>query len=196
MFSKFHSAMGQIAGLVSLLAFVPYVFAIRRGETKPNRSSWFIWTVVGSLLLVSYRTSGANYTIWVPVIYVLGPLFVFLLSIKHGVGGWTKIEQFCLIGTTVSLILWWHFKSSEIALGINLFIDFFGAIPTIKKAYYRPLEENRLAWFLIFIGNVLNMFAVESIQLWIMVYPSYMFITSLIIFVFVMRPYLVTRWQQ
>src|SRR3990167_5114886 len=146
--SDITAVAGKVAGIVSLVAFVPYIIAILRGETKPNRATWWIWTVVGFMLGASYFSSGANHTIWVPVSYIIGPIIIATLSIKYGVGGWTRFDRYCLLGAVVSMVFWWMFNSPFIVLLINLFIDFMGALPTIRKAYYEPESEDRTAWVL------------------------------------------------
>lgn len=171
--------VGQIAGIVSLVAFVPYILAIFRGETRPNRATWWIWTVVGLMLASSYVfSSGASHTIWVPVSYVIGPLVIAILSIRYGEGGWTYFDRMCLFGAGVSLVLWWIFNSPFVALLINLFIDIMGALPTVHKVYYDPNSEDRTAWSLFFIGNTLNVFATEAWMFEILIYPVYMFLGS------------------
>lgn len=169
---------GRVAGIVSLAAFVPYILAILRGETRPNRATWWIWTVVGFMLGASYYSSGANHTVWVPMSYTIGPLATAILSLKYGEGGWTRFDRSCLLGAGVSAVLWWIFSSPLIALLINLFIDFMGALPTIRKSYHEPEKEDRTAWALFFTGNTANLFAVETWTFAISVYPIYMFIGS------------------
>jgi hypothetical protein len=180
---------GKVAGIVSFIAFLPYILAILRGQTKPNRATWWIWTVVGFMLGASYYSSGANHTIWVPVSYVIGPLIVAVLSIRYGEGGWSRFDRICLFGAAISAILWWLFSSPLVALLINLFIDLMGALPTIRKAYYKPESEDRTAWGLFFTGNAVNLFAVETWTFAISIYPIYMFLASGLIafFIFVRR---------
>ncbi len=43
---------GVAAGVLSLVAFVPYVRSILAGQTKPERASWAKWTLAHWLLLV------------------------------------------------------------------------------------------------------------------------------------------------
>jgi len=180
---------GMLAGALSLVAFIPYILAIRRRETVPNRATWFIWMIVGLMLGSSYYSSGASHTIWVPVSYIIGPFAIFLFSLKYGEKGWTRLDSWCLAGTGGSLILWLIFKSPLIALVINLLIDAFGALPTIRKSYYAPESEDRLAWTLFFLGNVLNLFAVECWSFSIAAYPIYMFLGSgIIVLLIFLRP--------
>lgn len=177
----FTAITGKVAGIISLAAFVPYIVAIFRRETKPNRATWLIWTVVGFMLAISYYSSGAKHTIWVPVSYLIGPFITALLSIKYGEGGWTRFDRYCLLGAGASLVLWWMFNSPLVALLINIFIDLLGSLPTIKKAYHEPEKEDRLAWALFFIGNIVNLFAVGIWTFAIAVYPVYMFLGSSLI---------------
>lgn len=169
---------GRMAGLLSFAAFVPYIISTLRGRTKPNRATWWIWTVVGFLLAVSYYSSGARHTIWVPVSYVLGPFITAVLSLKFGVGGWSFFDRGCLLGAGIGALAWWMFRTPLLALLINLFIDFLGALPTIRKAYSEPQGEDPAAWTLFFLGNTLNVFAVERWRFSIAVYPIYMFVLS------------------
>ncbi|MBU0531580.1 hypothetical protein KJ910_03780 [Patescibacteria group bacterium] len=185
---EFTAFVGKLAGIISLIAFVPYIVAILRRQTKPNRATWWIWTAVGLMLGSSYYFSGASHTIWVPVSYTVGPFITALLSIKYGEGGWTRFDRWCLIGAGVSLLLWVVFREPLVALTINLIIDLLGALPTIRKAYRKPEEEDRLAWLLFFLGNTCNMFAVEQWNYAIAAYPIYMFLVCGTIALLVLRP--------
>ena len=173
--AKCLAVAGKVAGVISLVAIVPYILAILRGETKPNRATWWIWTIVGLMLGASYYSSGANHTMWVPVSYIIGPIVTAVLSIKYGVGGWTRFDKSCLFGAGASVVLWWMFSSPLAALLINLFIDFMGALPTIRKAYHEPESEDRAAWVLASAANTANLFAVERWTFTIAIYPIYMF---------------------
>ena len=186
--ADYRQLMGVLAGVISAIAFVPYIISTVRGITRPNRATWMIWTVVGVLLASSYHYSGATHTIWVAVSYILGPLVTFLFSMKYGEGGWGKWDRWCIVGTALSLIFWWVSKSATIGLLASLTIEFFGSIPTIRKSYLEPEKEDKLAWVLSSLGNALNLLAIQKGGGFaITVYPVYMFIevgliTTLVIY--------------
>ena len=179
---------GWITGALSLAAFVPYIVAILRGETRPNRATWWIWTTTGLVLGASYYFSGADTTIWVPVSYVIGPLVTAVLAIRYGEGGWTPLDRGCLLGAGTGLLLWWIFDSPIVALITTLGVDFSGALPTIRKAYLAPHTEDRLAWALFIAGNTFNLLAVDRWEFAIAIYPVYMFLASGTISALVLRP--------
>src|SRR5207248_2703381 len=82
--------LGQLAGAISFLGFVPYIIEIVQGKTRPNRATWWIWAVVGAMLCASSYASGARHALWVPLSYVIGPLATALLALKYGEGGWDR----------------------------------------------------------------------------------------------------------
>lgn len=175
-------SLGQIAGALALVAYIPLVLSILQGKASPNRATWWIWVLVGTLLGESYYASGARHTIWVPVSYVIGPAIVALLSIKRGEGGWQRVDRWCLYSTGISVIVRLaFFRAPLVALLTNLGIDFLGAVPTIGKSYHEPEKEDCLYWLITLGGNVVNMFAIEAPLFEIAVYPVYQLVTDLLI---------------
>jgi hypothetical protein len=168
--------LGAIAGVLSLGGFLPYWWAIWRGKTRPNRATWWIWSIVGIIIALSYRAAGAESTMWVPISYVIGPLGTSLFALKFGEGGWTKLDRICLVGVGIGLILWGVYRSPDLVLGINISIDFLGALPTIRKSFRHPEGEDLLAWALFTIANLLNLLAVDRWRWEIVIYPIYMFL--------------------
>lgn len=174
----FTAILGQLGGLVSLAGFIPYIIAVLRGKARPNRASWLIWTMVGCALAGSYYASGARHTIWVPLSNIIGPFIIAVLSLRHGEGGWNKFDKLCLGGAAGSLAVWLLFDAPLIALLSNLFLDFMGALPTIKKSYLEPDGEDKLTWALFVLGDVLNLLAIEKRDFEILIYPVYMILVN------------------
>jgi len=172
---------GMMSGLIALVAFIPYIDAILRGKTKPNRATWLIWTIVSTISLFSYGASGAGNTIWYPVSDAVAPLIVLILAVKWGEGGWTYLDRACLIMAGLALFLWWLFGIALIGLCMSLIADATGAIPTILKAYYRPEGEDRTSWTITFSAVMINVFAIESWSFSISIYPLYMLLSTVII---------------
>jgi len=170
--------LGQLAGLLSITAIIPYVRSILRGDTKPNRASWLIWAVEGLILLASYYFSGATTTIWLTISFAVIPLVVFALSFKYGVGGFNRLDMVCLFGALIGLTLWRITRSPVVALYINILVDFLGFLPTIQKSYLHPETENSLAWIIGTSATALNVLALTTLKLQIALYPIYLFLAN------------------
>lgn len=175
---SFEQIVGFSAGLLEFSAFALYYISILNGKTRPNRATWFVLTVVGVMIVMSYYASGARETLWVPLSYAIGPFIAFLLSLKYGEGGWTPFDRFCLFACFVSIVFWKISHSSTVTLFASILIDFFGLLPTIKKAYLDPKSEDRTAWSVTSLSNFLNILAVSSWTFVIGFYPVYMFLVN------------------
>ncbi len=171
---NFHQLAGEISGIIAVIAFVPYILSILKGETRPNRASWLIWAVLGILILASYHSSGATTTIWIPVVYATIPTAVFLLSFRYGTGGLNYLDTVCLCGAALGLLLWKITDSPEIALYMNIAVDALGFLPTLKKAYLQPASENKPAWIIGTSATIINLLAINSWQVSIALYPIYL----------------------
>lgn len=180
--------IGQIAGLLSFAAYLFYILSIIKGETKPARSTWFIQLFVGLIILVSYKSSGAEDTIWVVLGDFIGVFCIAILSIKYGVGGKSKIDIFSFIFSIIALILWWLFKNPAVALLASLLIDFISAIPTIVKTYKEPELEDKFAWTITTLANILSIFAIEKWVFIIALYPIYTSIIDGIVWILILLP--------
>jgi hypothetical protein len=184
---NWQATIGVVAGFLSILCFVPYIVTILQGKTKPNRATWWIWVILSFVISASYYSTGAGNTIWLPVCGGVGQFIIAILSLKYGEGGWNRFDRLCLLGVGISLLFWWQFNSSLIALLFNILIDFLGALPTIKKSYYQPETENILTWSLYLAASAINLFAIEHWSFALTVFPVYIFCINTSIVIFLIR---------
>jgi general stress protein CsbA len=189
---NWHTIFGIASGLVLLLGNIPYVLSIRRGDTKPNRVTWGIWTTIGLILLGSSYSSGATNTLWLLVSIVVSQSIITFYAFKYGRGKWQKLDRLCLVGAGLSLLLWLLSGSPLVAILMNTTMDMLGAVPTISKIYRDPDSEDLLFWSMSFTSAVLNLFAIEHFSLSFVVFPIYLFILNVIILVLITRP----KWSK
>ncbi|MCK6589784.1 MAG: hypothetical protein HUU21_26100 [Polyangiaceae bacterium] len=181
------AALGLFAGVLSLLAFIPYVVSILRGQTRPNRATWWVWTVCNGILFASYFAAGERRSAWVPMSYTASSLLVAILSLKRGEGGLSRFDRGCALSSAVGLVLWGVSGSPLTALAINIGVDFAGALPTLRKTYLDPKSENLSAWALFLAANLVNLFAVEAWASPSVALPIYYFLITLVVFALAAR---------
>ena len=177
---------GQLSGLLAIAAYIPYIRACWKKEIKPSRIAWLIWTIIGFLIASSYYASGATYEMWMPLTYATGELIVFILSLRHGQGGWTRLDQISLVGAAFGFFAWWYFDSALISLLAGLFLDFIGFGLTFVKTIKDPTSESPLAWIFWSLGAGVNILAVTSGS-WIQyAYPVYMVLNNCMVMLLVL----------
>ena len=182
-FLAYNIIIPQIAGYLSAVAmlwsFVPYIRDILKGKTKPERASWFIWSVLGAISFFSLFAKGATYSLFLPGAQGLGDLFVFALVIKYGMGGFMKRDIIALICAAAGLFLWYLTKEPAVALFIAIFIDATGTALTAIKSYEHPASETISNWVLVSIGGFFSCIAVGSYNLILLAFPFYIFLAGL-----------------
>ncbi len=185
------SIIGVAAGILAFVAFIPYINSIFKGETKPQRATFAIWSAISLVTLFSYFATGARQTIWIALVYALLQLFIFALSFKYGMGGFGKLDSICLSGALLGVIAWLATDNPAIALYTSIAAEFLGYVPLFKKAYIHPQTENTLSWVLGLIAACLNLFALTTLRLDIALYPLYVVLSDGI----VVGLLILSRWR-
>lgn len=175
------AVIGQIAGAIAFISFIPYLVSIIRKETKPARATFAIWSFVDTAVLLSYFASGARATIWVALTYALFQFIIFGLSLKYGVGGTSRFDIICLIAAALGMVLWALTDNPQTGLYLSIFAESVGYVILIKKSYDMPETEAPLAWIIGAFGAFINLFAIASFKPEIYLYPVVVFVFDVIL---------------
>jgi len=173
--------LSLISGIAALTAYIPYIISIVRGQTRPERMSWFIWTVLGIIAFVSQLAEGARSSLWLVGVLTLGGLTIFLLSIRYGMGGILRRDLIALIFTIAGLGVWYLFGNPIIGLATVIAVGSASAFLTGLKAYQHPGTEAKITWLLASTAALLTIISLDYFTLSIVVYPTYIFLTNFVI---------------
>lgn len=155
--------LSMISGLIMLVAFIPYIRAILRGETKPSKASWLIWA---TLDIITFAGMYASHTVNGQIVgTMLGAASVAILALKLGKPGWTMLDKICIACAVLAIVLWRIFDSPIVGLSTSLIATLVAGFPTFANAWRKPEEEDKLAWVLYWLSCV---FAVAAIPSWTM----------------------------
>jgi hypothetical protein len=175
------------AAFASLLGAALYIRSMFRGNAKPNRVTWLMWSIAPFIATAAAASSGVTWAA-VPVFMTgFAPFLIFTASFFTNKAYWklTTFDYLCGALSVTALILW--FVTLEPSLAINLAIvsDALAAIPTLTKAWRNPQTES--IWpFLTGIFNALTSFVVATMFSFPEVaFPAYLIILNVLL-VFVM----------
>jgi len=184
------ASIGIAAALLSLVPSVFYLLAIAKGETKPDRVTW--WVLALSSLMISSTdwAAGAHNTVWLPIAYCFGFLAVAVASLRYGEGATRlhALDRVCLGGVVIGAGLWWRLRSPATGLFVVMGVEFLGLIPTIVKSYLRPWTEDRRAWCIAALASLLNLFALDSWSTPPAAYAVYVALTNAFVAGLLLRP--------
>lgn len=179
--------LSVLAGVLFIAAFVPYIRAILRKETKPAKASWIIWATLDAITLLGmFFKDTVNGQI---LGAVLGAGVVAALALKYGTPGWTKLDKFCLAGAVLGIVLWQVFNDPVFGIVTSLSVVFLGSMPTFTAAWKDPSRENKLAWTLFWVSCVCAVIAIPQWTLADAAQPITFFaIESIMMYILFIRP--------
>lgn len=170
--------LGLTSGILGLVYCFPYIRDILLHKTKPERASWLIWSVLGSISFFSQLAKGATNSLWMTGADTLGVVVIFLLALKYGEGGLAPRDIKALIVASLGLVIWYFTKEPAFALFIVILVDGAGAILTILKAYEDPGSETMSAWFISGLSGFVAALSVGSLNWILLSYPLYIGIAN------------------
>ncbi|MEN9520228.1 MAG: hypothetical protein RLZZ381_2816 [Cyanobacteriota bacterium] len=184
---KLQFISGLLGSIFTVLCFIPYIITTLQGKTKPNRATWWVWGINGSVLCLGNLAAGADYTMIPLICAVVAQLCVAILSIKYGEGGWNRFDRRCLIASGISFILWRILSYDIIAIILPLLIDILAALPTLKKSYYKPETEDLLTYALYTVGGLFTVLAIQDWSFEIAITPLYVLCINAVIVLLLTR---------
>jgi len=176
--------LGTIAQFILAISILPYIISIFRGTVKPNRISWFIWSIIGFAFWLITPSTADEVTKMLTIIFMVNPTIIFILTLFKGENiKPDNLEKFSLIIGLSSMIVWYFFKDSSGVLPITIAIiaDFCALIPTLRFVLRSPEEETPLAWILFFLGSFIAVVAIEDHSLQSLLLPGYMTIGAFLV---------------
>lgn len=173
--------LGLLAQLIIVSAIIPYIISIFRGTVKPNRISWFIWSVVGFAFWLVMPATADEVTKMLTIIFMVNPTTVFILTLFKGESKKPDtLEWFSLSIGLLAIFIWYLYKDSAglTPLIIAIIADLCALLPTLRFVYKAPEEETPLAWILFSMGFFISLFAIETYNLENLALPVYMAVGS------------------
>lgn len=192
-FSDQTTAFGTLAAVLSILAYLPYMVETVRGNTRPHRACWFIWSVLATISFFSQVYEGATASLGFAAAQAGCTSFVLILSFFKGHGALaTRADFRALCVAAIGLVLWYLTESAVYALLISIAISLLGGSLTVIKTYHAPQTETMATWVL---SLVASCFALATVGEWnwlLLAYPLYLFTLNGAIIV----AWILGRWQK
>ena len=171
---------GLVAGVLSIIAYAPYIRDTIAGTTRPDRACWLIWAVLASISGASNLYEGASVSLFFIGVQVLGTLIIFVLSIWRGAGQYLSRENGIILGVSaVGLVSWYLTDSAVYALAISISVSALGGMGTIRKAYLDPGSETQSTWLISSAAALLGVVSVGAADPVLLAYPVYLLVLYL-----------------
>lgn len=141
-----------LGAVIFFLSSIGYFLETIKGKVRPNKVTWFIWSLAPMIAFFSQIKQGVGLESLLTFMMGFIPLIIFLTSFFNKKSYWKVNNQdlFCGFLSIFGLILWQITKIGNLAIIFSILSDFFGALPTVVKSYKYPETEN----YLIYLGSL------------------------------------------
>ena len=169
------TAIAILGIILQLVGFVPYIVDIFRGKTKPERASFWIFTLLIVITIAAQLSQGLTWATVLLMVWAFNTGFIALLSIKYGYGTFKRRDFISVLVALVGVALWWVTDQPLIAALIVVAVDFAGFWLTLAKTWVAPHTETLIAWLLSGLGAVCALAAagtVDPVQISYLLYSA------------------------
>ena len=169
-----------IGAAVQLIGVAAYVKETLRGNTKPNRVTWFLWSVAPLIATSAAIFKGVKLSVLPVFMSGFGPFLVLLASFISKKSYW-KLKSFdylCGACSILALIFWGITKEPNSAILFAVVSDALAAIPTLIKSWKYPETETVGAYTTGLFNAFTSFFAMKTWSFAEMAFPFYLVIVS------------------
>jgi hypothetical protein len=169
----------------SIVGAAAYIRSMFRGQTKPNRVTWFMWLVAPFIATAASLSQGFSWAV-IPVFASgLSPLMIFIASFFTKKGYWkhSSFDYVCGAVSALALLLWYLTSSANVAIIFAIISDALAAVPTIIKAWNNPETESTGPFTIGMLSPLTSFLAASSWSFTELAFPSYLVAINLIIFI-------------
>lgn len=176
-----------LGAIIFFLGSIGYIWNTVKGKVKPNKVTWFIWSLAPLIAFAAQINQGIGMEALLTFMIGFVPVIVFAASFINKKSYW-KIERLDLICGSLSitgLILWQITKVGNIAIIFSLVADFLALLPTLVKSYRQPETENYLLYFGNSIFALLTILTIKDWSFANYAFPLYIFVATLLLTVLI-----------
>ncbi|MCL5878132.1 MAG: hypothetical protein M1540_10015 [Candidatus Bathyarchaeota archaeon] len=172
-----------VAAAGSFIAALVYIRAMFRGETKPNRVTWFMWSVAPFIATAAAVSNGVGWAVIPVFMSGFSPFLIFTASFFTRKAYWklSSFDYLCGVLSGLALILWYLTNNPNVAIVFAILGDALAAVPTFIKAWRNPQTES--AWpFIIGIFSPMTSFlAATTFGFSDLAFPIYLIAINLLL---------------
>lgn len=166
------------AALLSMVGTVQYLRDVHRGQTRPHRGTWAIWSVIGVIGAASHAADGARWSLVMIAGQALTTVAVLLLGWSRGVGSITSMNAVMFAFAAVGVGGWLYSSDPTVATVWVVFADALGVAMMLPKTWADPFGETLMTFALATVSGVLGLVAVGGFDLALLLLPGYLFLAN------------------
>lgn len=172
-----------LGAVIFFLGSIGYFIETLQGKVKPNKVTWFIWSLAPLIAFAAQVKQGVGLQSLLAFMVGFVPLLIFIASFVNKKSYWQikKLDLICGGLSFLGLILWQITKVGNIAILFSIISDLLAAWPTVVKSFENPETEN----YFLYLGNatfaLITLLTIKTWNFETYSFSLYVFILTLIL---------------
>lgn len=152
-----------LGAVITVAGSASYARDTLRGRTQPNRVSWALWTVAPLIAFAAEVSQEIGLQALLTLAVGVGPLLVLVASLanRHAYVRLSPFDLACGALSIAALVAWLITGTGDLAILFSILADFFGAVPTVRKAYRWPRSESAGTFLASACGATITLLTIE-----------------------------------
>lgn len=187
--TDYKNVLGYIAVTIQVLSYLIYFNGLYKGKTKPHAFSWFVWGVINVVAFTAVLTAGGGAGAWTLGVNAILCFIVAGVGYRQGLVKYDLFDWLALAGGILGAVLWGITKQPFLAVILVALSDGLGFVPSFRKAYRLPFEENASSFALGVVNYIIAIFALQTLIVTTWLYPAEIIVVdgALVILILIRR---------
>jgi hypothetical protein len=181
-----------IAAAFTILAALAYIRSMFKGDTKPNRVTWLMWSVAPFIAAAASLSMGGSWAV-IPVFMAgLGPFMIFVASFFSRKGYWklARFDYVCGVISALAIVLWYLNSNADLAIVFSILSDALAGVPTLIKAWHDPKTESIWPYFTGIFSAITSFLVASTWSFSVLAFPAYLIIINALFLSWVSRKWI------
>jgi hypothetical protein len=176
-----------LAAVLNFIGSFDYAKETFKGNTKPNRVTWFLWALAPLIAFFAEIGKGVGIASLMTFMVGFGPLIVFIVSFLNKKSVWkiSKLDVACGALSILGIIFWSITREANLAITFSILADLFAGVPTVIKSYRAPETESYIVFLLAAISATITLLTIKNWNFANYGFPAYILIICFILFVLI-----------
>lgn len=176
-----------IGAFINFCGLLSYLADTVKGKVKPNRVTWFLWTLIPFIAFFAQIKQGVGLTSLITFTAGFGPLTIFAASFINKKSFWNirPLDIICGLISVLGVFLWFLTNNANLAILFSIIADGAAGLPTVIKAYRAPETENYLAFLLAAVSAIITLLAINTWDFAHFAFPLYIFLICTLLFILI-----------
>ena len=175
--------LSAVAMVLTCTAFLPYIFSILHGRTRPHVFSWVIWGMNTSVAFLATLHEGGGATGSAVILFSAGVtlLIAVLAYFKCSDISVTRTDWLFFTVALAAMPLWSVADDPLWAVWLITLIELLGFGPTLRKTWEQPFSESMTFLVLLVVRNVLVIAVLERHTTATVLFPATMTLACIVL---------------